>query len=376
MKVLVEASVPYIRGVIEEYAEVVYLDNNDITREAIRDVDAMLVRSITKCNEELLSGSAVQYIATATAGIDHIDQEYCDAHGLHYTNAPGCNAMAVAQYVFSSLSLLSLRYNLNLQEKTIGIVGVGHVGRLVEKIATAMGMKVLLCDPPRVDREGDQLPHRDHFVALSDIQSCCDIITLHVPLTKSGNYPTMGLVDDAFLDVCLCKPILINACRGAVTKTSSLIRAKKEGKISYLVLDCWEGEPYINEELLLLADIATPHIAGFSADGKHRGARMALLSIGEFFDLGIPTSLLEPKELQCPTQLIDLSTYEEGNAIAQAQLMTFNPSYIDMALRAEPAKFEYFRKNYDYPREMSAYGVIGGSGVLREVLSNIGFQLR
>ncbi|MDY3090230.1 MAG: 4-phosphoerythronate dehydrogenase [Porphyromonas sp.] len=365
-RVVAETSVPYLRGVLEEYAIPLYLDNADITQENIQDCDALIVRSITRCNAQLLEGTKVRYIATATAGCDHIDDEYCLQQGIAWDNAPGCNAIAVAQYVFSTLSLLSLRQGLHLWDKTIGIIGVGNVGRQVERIAKALGMRILRYDPPRAAIEGNE-----GFVSLGDIQREADIITLHVPLTEE----TRHMVNESFLASCQRKPILINACRGPVTDSAALIKAREAGQVRHLIIDCWEGEPHPQAKLLALADIATPHIAGFSADGKHRGARMALLSYCRHFGIEATESLLIPKELQTPSQIIDLSIYPEDEIIARAFLATFSPADIDSSMRKGEQTFEYLRKHYPYPREMAAHRVRCHHKGLAYTLSQIGFQI-
>lgn len=371
IKVLVEASVPYVRGVIERYTEAVYVHNADICRDTLKGVDAMLIRSITRCDESLLRGSSVKFIATATAGVDHIDHHYCEATGIKWTNAAGCNAMAVAQYVASSLSLIQIEHGLSLRGKTIGIIGVGYVGKLVEQVALAFGLKPLLYDPPRAEKEPE---HHHLFSALERIQSESDIITLHVPLEKGGKHPTYHLVDDVFLSKCTKKPILINACRGGVVETSALIKAKNEGKISQLVIDCWEGEPRISTELMGLTEVATPHIAGFSADGKHRGARMALLAIGRHFGIKMPLELLIPTELPTPLEPIPFDTFPKEYALALTQLQTFNPKDIDNALRQAPQQFEELRRAYLFPREMGAYQVTGAKGDDQDALKRLGYK--
>ena len=376
IKIIAEASVPFLRGVAEQYADIEYIDNKDITSERIRTADALIVRSITKCTADLLDGSSVRFIATATAGTDHIDADYCAAHNIAWTNAPGCNAMGVAQYVCSCLSLLSLRHGIELSGKKIGIIGVGHVGQLVTEIALALGMQPLLNDPPRLEQEGDNIKYHEYFTSLETIQKEADIITLHVPLSKTGAYPTLGMVNDSFLSSCKKGLILINACRGGVCRTESLIKGKKDGTIAHLVLDCWEGEPHINAHLLEQTDIASPHIAGFSADGKHRGARMALLSISDFFGLGASQDLLIPKELEQPQAPIALEQFPPHEAVLHAQLTSFNPEYIDQALRADISQFEFLRKHYNYPREMSAYTIEGGTEEDRRTLSRLGFQCK
>ena len=376
IKIIAEASVPFLRGVAEQYADIEYIDNKDITAERIRSADALIVRSITKCTADLLDGSSVRFIATATAGTDHIDADYCAAHNIAWTNAPGCNAMGVAQYVCSCLSLLSLRHGIELRDKKIGIIGVGHVGQLVTEIALALGMQPLLNDPPRLEQEGDNIKYHEYFTSLETIQKEADIITLHVPLSKTGAYPTLGMVNDSFLSSCKKGLILINACRGGVCCSENLIKGKEDGTIAHLVLDCWEGEPHINAHLLEHTDIASPHIAGFSADGKHRGARMALLSISDFFGLGANQDLLIPKELEQPQASIALEQFPPHEAVLHAQLTSFNPEYIDQALRADISQFEFLRKHYNYPREMSAYTIEGGTEEDRRTLSRLGFQCK
>ncbi len=371
-KIVVESSIPYMRGMVERYAQVEYVDNEDFSPERIAGADALLVRSITRCGAPLLEGSSVRFVSTATAGIDHIDTAYCDSVGIGYANAKGCNATAVAQWVLASLSALSLREGFALQGKTLGIVGVGCVGREVLRLASAMGMRTLLCDPPRAEREGPE-----GFVSLEEIQQASDIITLHVPLTRGGRHATIGMVDEAFVARCRAGAILINACRGGVTHTPAMIEGRRSGHLSHLVIDCWEGEPSISAELLALASVATPHIAGFSADGKHRGARMALLAISDYLGLGASRRILEPEELPKPTHpLIDLELYAPEERLRRAMLHTYSPEATDRLLRSGEVPFETMRKTYSYPREMSAYTIIGGSSEEREALRAMGFCLQ
>lgn len=366
MRVVIEASVPFLRGVIENYAEAIYLDNKDINNESIRQADALIVRSITKCNEELLSGTSVRFIATATAGVDHIDANYCKREGILWRNAPGCNAIAVAQYVFSSLSRIALNTSKSLIGKTIGIIGVGHVGSQVERIARSIGMIPLLYDPPRAQVEGKEL-----FTELDELLERSDIITLHVPLTKE----TKHWVTKDFLVKCKRSPIFINACRGAVCESEALIWAKEQGIIQELVLDCWENEPYISKELLRYTDIASPHIAGFSADGKHRGSRMALLALSGFYSLGVPKELLLPQELEAPAKPIDLIGDDASQQISYAFLSTLDLQDLTLRLKQNPQDFELLRKSYIYPREMSAYCIGEVDATLRDTLKGIGFKV-
>lgn len=364
IKVIAERSIPYLSHCIDDFADLIYLDNAEINRVSVASADALIVRSITKCNEALLRDTLVRFVATATSGIDHIDADYCERQGIVWQSAAGCNAIAVAQYVFACLSYLSIERGVSLQGKTIGIIGVGHVGKQVERIARACGLIPLLYDPPRAEQEGEEA-----FVSLSQIQEQSDIITLHVPLTPQ----TKHLVDRDFVHACVRQPILINACRGAVCDSEALLMARCNGLLSSLVLDCWEGEPHIRQDLLAVSDLASPHIAGFSADGKHRGSRMALQVLACYFGWAIGQDLLDPTELPIPQEPIDLSIYPEEEQIARAFLATLNPKEVDTLLRQDGIGFEILRRTYHYPREMAAHRVVGATASVATQLRAVGF---
>ena len=333
MKIVADNTVPFLKGIAEPIAEVKYLTSKEFTPENVQDADILIVRSIDKCTRELLEGSRVKLITSATIGFDHIDTRYCDKAGITWKNSPGCNAVSVAQYVLSGLVTIALRKGEPLQGKTIGIVGVGHVGKEVEKLCSAYGMNVLRNDPPRAEKEG-----KDGFVSLETIAEQADIVTFHTPLTKEGRFATRHLAGEDFFRKLQRKPWFVNASRGAVHDTDTLLHARKEGKISELILDCWENEPDINRELLELATIATPHIAGFSADGKANGTRMCLKNIEKFFQVKIEkiSEVIPPAP---ETPVIDLNRFDR-NRIEQAILTSFNPLAIDRALRENPDRFE------------------------------------
>lgn len=371
-RIAIESSIPYLHGLAEQYAEVRYLSGSALTADALRDVDALIVRSITRCDERLLGGTGIRFIATATAGYDHIDTDYCQRRGIGWSNAPGCNALAVAQWVGAALAGLEREHGLDLSGRTLGIIGVGHVGRQVERLALACGMRVLRYDPPRAEREGSE-----GFVALSQLLAESDLITLHVPLTRTGRYPTYHMVDADLLARVRPGVILLNACRGAVVDTAAVVEAHRAGRLSHLLIDCWEGEPHISQSLLSLATVATPHIAGFSADGKHRGARMALAAtlrhLGIAFD---EAALMAPVELPMPAELsIDIGAWPEQGRVLRAMARTLDLGATDRALRREPEDFEALRHAYHYPREMRAYTIIGGTAAERAALASLGFAL-
>lgn len=368
IKIVADKTIPFLQGIPEDFAEVTYLSSKDFTASTVKDADALIVRSINKCTREILEGSQVKLITTATIGFDHIDTEYCEEAGIRWYNAPGCNAVSVSQYVLSSLLTIALRKNERLEEKTIGIVGVGHVGKEIERICKALGMRVLLNDPPRAEQEGENA-----FVSLDQIAREADIITIHTPLVKKGKYPTSHLANSEFFSKLSRKPWFVNAARGGVHETAALIEAKENGLIGELILDCWEKEPDIDRRLLELATIASPHIAGFSADGKANATRACLEHIRDFFGINrVRTEdVLPPPPVQ---PRIDLSQYSE-NRIEQAVFHSFSPLPIDKALREEPNNFEKFRANYAHPREFSAYTILNAGPEERELLQKIGFHV-
>ena len=369
MKILADNTIPYLRGILEEVADIAYIDSKEFTPERVKEADALIVRSIDKCTRQLLEGSHVRLITTATIGFDHIDTHYCEQAGIEWHNAPGCNAESVGQYVLASLLEVALRRGETLRGKTIGIVGVGHVGRIVERLCLAMGMHVLRNDPPRAEREGSE-----RFVSLDTIAREADIITLHVPLTREGDHPTYHLADATFFRKLKRKPWFVNSCRGAAHDTQALLDAKRTGLISELIVDCWENEPNINRDLLDLTAIATPHIAGFSADGKANGTRSCLEQIARFFGVQLDKlPLVTPPAPAHP--VIDLQSFGEQR-VAQAVLRTYSPLLIDDALRQSPDHFEWFRSHYDHPREFPAYEVIHATPEEADTLHALGFRTR
>ena len=334
MKIIIDDKIPYIRGAFENVAEVVYLPGSKTTAEIAKDADAIVTRTRTICNEKLLAGSTVKFIASATIGYDHIDTEYCDNAGIQWTNAPGCNSKSVEQYIASVIMVLAEKNNWNLGEKTIGVVGVGNVGSKVARICEIFGMKVLRNDPPHERAEGS-----GQFVSIQQIMDEADIITLHVPLNMKGEDATFHLGNDLFFNALKKKPLLINSCRGEVTETNAVKTAIKSGQISAFVCDCWENEPDLDLELLLLTEIATPHIAGYSKDGKAIGTLMSVQAINNYFGLGLenwkPTGVELPLN---PEIIIDGTGFTEQQIIAKAILHTYDIRNDDRDFRNKDRK--------------------------------------
>ena len=336
MKVIVDDKIPYIREALAQVAdEVVYLPGASFTREAVADADALIVRTRTRCNRDLLAGSRVKFIATATIGYDHIDTTYCKEAGIQWTNCSGCNAGSVEQYVHSVLLLLKREKGLSLKDATLGIVGVGHVGSRVARMAKELGMRVLLNDPPRADRG------EEGFVGLDVLAKECDVLTFHTPLYKEGIYRTYHLVNNELLFSLKRKPYLINSSRGEVVDTASLLAALSAGKVKDAIIDTWENEPEINKDLLKAAYLATPHIAGYSADGKANASRMSLEALCKFFHIDASFEIVPPA-LPC----MDIPDDED-----EAFLQRYNPTRDSEWLKNAPEKFEWFRGHYPLRRE-------------------------
>jgi erythronate-4-phosphate dehydrogenase len=374
MKIIVDNKIPYIRGALEPFAKVVYLPGNLTTRETVRETDALVTRTRTLCTRETLEGSRVRIIATATIGFDHIDTGYCDTAGIQWVNAPGCNAESVNQYMASALFSWAARERVALKGQTIGIVGVGQVGSRVAKTCEILGMNVLLNDPPRERAEGST-----QFVSLRDIREQCDIITFHVPLNMEGEDCTYQMVNQPFVGALQKRPLLINTCRGEVFESEAVHRARETGEIAGLIIDCWENEPALDLDLLHRVDFGTPHIAGYSRDGKANGTTVAVRAISEFFGFGIddwePAGIEPPEN---PVIELDGAHQREEAVLAQAVLSTYRIAADDAALRDNPQAFEQLRGDYPVRREFSSYTIeaVNVASTVREKLKKLGFRLQ
>lgn len=374
MKVICDAKIPFLNGALEPYADVVYLPGAKITRDEVRSADALIVRTRTKCDAGLLDGTSVRFVATATIGFDHIDTAYCDSKGIKWTNAAGCNSSSVAQYVTAALLHLSNRLGLELKRKTIGVVGVGNVGSKVARNAAALGMKVLLNDPPRFRVERD-----NKFIPIDELLASSDIITLHVPLNLEGLDKTYHLVDKDFLKMIKEGAFLINSSRGEVVETEALRNSLAHGKLMGAVLDVWEKEPEIDLKLMGLAHVATPHIAGYSIDGKAIGTSMCVKAFAEFFGIDAlrswsPGELPKPSE---PVIEIDCDRKKFHDILHEAVKRSYDIEAEDKRLRASPASFERQRGDYPFRREPPAYTVklANTKPGVAEALSDIGFKV-
>lgn len=340
MKIVADTNIPFLKGVFEPFAEVVYKDGREIRREDLLDADALITRTRTRCDAGTLEGTSVKVIASATIGTDHIDFPWCAAHGIRVHNAAGCNAGGVVDYVFSALYGVASRRSLKLEGATVGIVGVGHVGSLVETMALKLGFQVLLCDPPREAAEGP-----GKFCGLEYLLENSDIVTLHTPLDDT----TRAMADDEFFRRMRSGAVFINASRGEVVDEAALLRAVP--KLGAIVIDTWCNEPNVNQLLLDVADIATPHIAGYSYQGKQNGTAMAVRAVAREFGI---TDLYDYRpETESPALnpvVLDVTGKTQGQI---ASLLQYNyPIFTDDFLfRTAPENFEKIRADYHYRKE-------------------------
>lgn len=341
MKIVADKHIPFLEGVFEPYADVVYIDGRQINHNDIIDADALIIRTRTKCNAALLDGTAVSMIATATIGTDHIDLDYCRTHNIEVHNAEGCNAGGVMQYVFSALYGIAARKGIKLDDATLGIVGVGHVGSKVEAMARHLGFNVLMCDPPRAEAEG-----QDGFCSLEYLLANSQIVTLHVPLDEI----TRKMADEEFFMLMQPGAIFINASRGEVVDEQALISALP--KLGAVVIDTWNNEPDVNADLVDMVDIATPHIAGYSYQGKQNGTASAVQSVArhfgikELYDYYPETDIPDHEPLR-----LDLHDKNHGE---RAAVFQYNyPIFTDdFRFRMDPSSFEKLRSEYQYRREI------------------------
>lgn len=347
-EIIIESHIPFVGDTLEGIASVRRLAPAEIDASSVRNADALVVRTRTACNAALLEGSVVKFVATATIGTDHIDFPYCESKGIKVSSAPGCNAPAVAQYVWSSIFTLNPQLPAGT---TVGIVGLGHVGSIVARWGAPLGINILACDPPRAavqrgyDSENPSEEGDTPFATMEEIARKADIITFHTPHTRSGKWPTHHLADSVFFSMLEKRPTVINTARGPVFDTAALNEALASGKVGRCVMDCWEGEPEIDSRLLQSAAIATPHIAGYSLQGKQRATAMSLDALLRFIADSYPE--LAAEALQRLERLEIPPVRPRGVTLTPALITaSYDPMADTAMLRSEPWKFEELRNHY------------------------------
>ncbi|MCX6899112.1 MAG: 4-phosphoerythronate dehydrogenase [Verrucomicrobia bacterium] len=410
MKIIVDENIPFGREAFGRLGDVVTMHGRKMNAAAVRDADLLIIRSITKVNRDLLEGSRVRFVGTCTIGTDHVNEAYLRERGITFASAPGCNANSVAEYVVCSLLVLAKRGGYRLEGKSIGVVGVGNVGSKVVVKCEAIGMRVLQNDPPLARL----FPCEKRFLPLEALMDS-DFITLHVPLTKTGEDKTWHMADAAFLKRMKPGAVLLNTCRGAVLDSAAALRwiatsgrdgncaaAESRPEVAIhpasLVLDVWEGEPDIAADLVAVSALGTPHIAGYSYDGKVSGTTMVYQAACEF--LRSPplrggtnhnpatewraTNLMPPSPHASLT--VDATGRSDEDALREAALTVYDIKADDRRLRAiadlpaneRGAYFDRLRKEYPQRREFqnSTITLRGGSVTVRQKLAGIGFKLK
>ncbi|MBE9488641.1 MAG: 4-phosphoerythronate dehydrogenase [Bacteroidetes bacterium] len=339
ISVIIDSAIPFTEGVLDDFAIVKRLKGKDICPKDIAQADALIIRTRTKCNEALLKNSKVKFIGSATIGFDHIDLDYCRQNGIIVQTAAGCNAMAVAHYMASVFKKIEQHTKRSIKDMTIGIIGVGNVGGKIATLAEKTGMKVLTNDPP--------VALKDKSFKNTDIKTLLkesDIVTLHVPHTKEGKFATTSMVNKDFVKSLKKGAIFINASRGEIVVDEDLIEGINNKTISYAVIDVWNKEPNINKTLLNLATIVTPHIAGYSIQGKANGTSAVINSLAEYFNI-------DSLKKWYPEIKHKKSDILSGKEILEQIDQNYDVSTDDKKLRENPELFEELRNKYDYRDE-------------------------
>nr|AUN37057.1 erythronate-4-phosphate dehydrogenase [uncultured bacterium] len=377
MRVVADENIPYVREAFAEFGEVVTLPGRTVSARDLGGADLLLVRSITRVDAALLDGTAVKFVATATIGTDHVDLPYLQGRGIGFSSAPGCNANSVADYVSAALLLLAEKHGLDLSDMSLGVVGVGNVGRRVAARGRALGMNLVLNDPPLAETTCEPV-----YRPISEVQAC-DVITFHVPMEKSGPYPTHHLCNAEFLAALKPGVIIFNTSRGAVIDNIALLDALNSGHVRAAVLDVWEGEPNVNADLLAKVDLASPHIAGYSFDGKVNGTQQIYDATCRHFGRAAswnPQALLPTPE--CP--LIALSP-PYSDAVAKCVRAVYDIRDDDARMRRtlelptedHGAYFDRLRKEYPRRREFKNTRVTltAPDDAVARQLTGLGFQV-
>jgi erythronate-4-phosphate dehydrogenase len=398
MRILADQNIPYALEIFSQFGEVALAPGRSIVPELVQDVDILIVRSVTRVDQALLVNSAIRFVGTATIGTDHIDTAYLKEAGITFADAAGSNATSVAEYVMAALmhldakdltlkAPLPIAHACAIQEGegvggmrsdlTIGIVGVGNVGSRVQARASILGLKVLLNDPPREQREG-----AGSFVPLQELLSASDIVTFHTPLTRKGDFPTYHLAGEKELNWLREGAILINTSRGAVVDNVALLGQVQKGRLGAVILDVWENEPNPNPDLLARVTLGTPHIAGYSYDGKIAGTRMMAEAVARHLE--VPLKWNESLGSEYPAPPITVTG--SGSATVRDTILSAYPieedhvrmrAILDLLEAERGPAFDRLRKEYPIRREFRNFTVSGRdfSGQEREILCGLGFQI-
>ncbi|MBD3639395.1 MAG: 4-phosphoerythronate dehydrogenase PdxB [Marinobacter sp.] len=383
MLIVADENIPLLDSFFGDMGEIRRVSGRHMSLDDVRDADILLVRSVTRVNRELLEGSRVRFVGTTTIGTDHVDLQWLEEQGIRFSAAPGCNANSVVEYVLSVLSLYAEKRGLtDWTDLSVGIVGVGNVGGELAAKLERLGFTIRLCDPPRAEQEGEQGPE---FVSLQEAMEC-DVVSLHTPLTRNGSHATFHMIEKRELAGLTSDQLLISAGRGEVIDTTVLKQRLTSTNPPLVALDVWEREPKIDPDLVDLAWLATPHIAGYSLEGKVQGTEMIYQALSNF--LGLPVRKKAGQFLPEPalSKVSFTSAADEDKAIKTALRACYDPREDDARLRlamggsAEErgAAFDRLRRDYPVRRECSSLKVQlkGTSKSLQDSFRAIGFKLK
>jgi erythronate-4-phosphate dehydrogenase len=380
MLIIADAKNALVNSAFQGLGDVQTLPTQEITRQALADAEVVIVRSETKVDADLLEGTNVRFVATATIGTDHIDLEYLKAREIGFANAPGRNANSVAEYIAAALLVLACAGRCNLEQSSIAVIGVGNVGSRVERIARGLGIKVLLNDPPLADSTGD--PKYLPLDAVID----ADIVSLHVPLTRGGRHPTYHFFGAERLESMKKGALLMNTSRGAVVETGALKSALRSAGLAGAVLDVWENEPFIDTALLSQCTLGTPHIAGYSLDGKVNAARIIFHAVREHFGLSASWELnLQLPGPETPRIVVEERPRNAGSLLQSVVRKCYDIQQDDHRLRElitlpeerRAERFRELRSGYQVRREFcnSTVELPAGHDDERRTLEVLGFTL-
>jgi erythronate-4-phosphate dehydrogenase len=383
MNIIADQNIPFVEACFSSLGPVTLVGGRQVTPDLVRDADVLLVRSITKVNPDLLDGSRIKFVATATIGTEHVDQAYLASRGIGFASAPGSNANSVAEYIVAALLALGKKHKFRLEEKSIGIIGVGNVGSRVEVKCRQLGLNVVLNDPPLERKTGDP-----KYRPLQEILAC-DFVTVHTPLTKDGPDKTFHLADASFFAAMKGGAVFLNSSRGRVQDETALKAAMQSGKLSGVVLDVWETEPNVDPWLIRHVDLSTPHIAGYSYDGKVVGMIMIYEALCQHFGLRAEHTAQDflPPAAITQIRLTDEQLGQKDEQVIQdlvQQVYAINRDDFnmrDILLQPEVERGAFFdglRKNYPIRREFQNTAVLlaDPQNCLAKKLSGIGFRIK
>ncbi len=378
MKIVCSRNMPFVEEAFQTLGTAPVFEGRAITADKVRDADLLAIRSTTKVDAALLDGSRVRFVGTATIGTDHLDIDYLERNNIRWCYSPGCNANSVSEYLTAVLLCLAVRHGLTLRGKTLGVIGVGNVGSRVATKAETLGLRVLQNDPPRQRAEGDTRT----FVGLDQLLAESDFVTTHVPMAREGMDPTYHMADRAFFARMRPGAIFVNAARGPVVDTDSMLEAIRNGQLAHVALDTWEGEPAIRQDALMAVDLGTPHTAGYSFEGKVTGTVMVYEAVCRF--LGVeptwtPDALLPAPAL--PQVTLDAAGRPDAEVLWEVVRQLYDVEREDSALRADvpdrAAHFDALRKHYPIRREFrfTTVTIANGSTQLHDTFAGLGFNV-